>query len=72
MSNWRLQHLPLRQWQLSRHLRAHRWLFRFLTKPINLWELERRKLCDLYAVGEVQGHADHKSTMCYRHLANET
>ena len=27
---------------------------------------------DLYAVGKVLGHADHKSTMRYRHLANET
>jgi len=27
---------------------------------------------DLYAVGKVLGHADHKSTMRYSHLANET
>ena len=27
---------------------------------------------DLYAVGKVLGHADHKSTMRYGHLANET
>jgi integrase len=27
---------------------------------------------DLYAVGRVLGHADHKSTMRYSHLANET
>jgi len=27
---------------------------------------------DLYAVGAVLGHADHKSTMRYFHLANET
>ena len=27
---------------------------------------------DLYAVGKVLGHADHKSTMRYCHLANET
>jgi site-specific recombinase XerD len=26
---------------------------------------------DLYAVGRVLGHADHKSTMRYSHLANE-
>lgn len=27
---------------------------------------------DLYAVGRVLGHADHKSTMRYAHLANDT
>jgi integrase len=27
---------------------------------------------DLYAVGRVLGHADHKSTMRYSHLANDT
>lgn len=27
---------------------------------------------NLYAVGKVLGHADHKSTMRYSHLANET
>ncbi|WP_338501546.1 site-specific integrase [Sphingomonas kaistensis] len=27
---------------------------------------------DLYAVGRILGHADHKSTMRYAHLANET
>lgn len=27
---------------------------------------------DLYAVGRVLGHADHKSTMRYSHLANAT
>jgi integrase len=27
---------------------------------------------DLYAVGKILGHADHKSTMRYSHLANET
>ena len=27
---------------------------------------------DLYAVGKVLGHADHKSTMRYSHLANDT
>lgn len=27
---------------------------------------------DLYAVGRILGHADHKSTMRYSHLANET
>ncbi len=27
---------------------------------------------DLFAVGKVLGHADHKSTMRYSHLANET
>lgn len=27
---------------------------------------------DLYAVGKVLGHADHKSTMRYSHPANET
>ena len=27
---------------------------------------------DLYAVDKVLGHADHKSTMRYSHLANET
>jgi len=27
---------------------------------------------DLYTVGKILGHADHKSTMRYSHLANET
>ena len=27
---------------------------------------------DLFAVGRVLGHADHKSTMRYSHLANDT
>ena len=27
---------------------------------------------DLYAVGCILGHADHKSTMRYSHLANDT
>jgi site-specific recombinase XerD len=27
---------------------------------------------ELYAVGKVLGHADHKSTMRYSHLANDT
>ena len=27
---------------------------------------------DLFAVGKVLGHADHKSTMRYSHLANDT
>jgi site-specific recombinase XerD len=27
---------------------------------------------NLYAVGKVLGHADHKSTMRYSHLTNET
>lgn len=27
---------------------------------------------DLYAVGRILGHADHKSTMRYSHLANDT
>jgi site-specific recombinase XerD len=27
---------------------------------------------DLYAVGRILGHADHKSTMRYAHLANDT
>lgn len=27
---------------------------------------------DLFAVGRILGHADHKSTMRYSHLANET
>ena len=27
---------------------------------------------NLYAVGRILGHADHKSTMRYSHLANDT